>query len=118
SFAFTANVAAGASGALYGLIGALLFFGINYKQIFFQTIGKGLIFIIAINLIFSFMVPQIDAGAHIGGLITGFIAAGIVHLPNRGKISTQMTSLLIYFIIISVLLFSVLIEISTMRCIN
>ncbi len=100
SFAFTANVAAGASGALYGLIGALLFFGINYKQIFFQTLGKGLIFIIAINLIFSFMVPQIDAGAHIGGLITGFIAAGIVHLPNRGKISTQMTSLLIYFIII------------------
>lgn len=100
SFAFTPNVAAGASGALYGLIGALLLFGLNYKRIFFQTIGKGLIVIIIINLVFSFMVPQIDAGAHIGGLITGFIAAGIVHLPNRKKTSTQFLSLIVYSFLI------------------
>src|SRR5699024_11211379 len=34
SYFLTANVAPGASGALYELTGAMLFFGINYKQIF------------------------------------------------------------------------------------
>lgn len=100
SFAFTTNISAGASGALFGLFGALLFFGLIHRKLFFQTMGKNLLIIIGINLVFGFMVPQVDNGAHLGGLITGFIASAILHLPRMKKISIQLSALLLYAIII------------------
>src|SRR5699024_11759336 len=60
SFAFTINVSAGASGAIFGLFGALLFFGLIHKKLFFQTMGKSLLFLIGFNIVFGFIVPQID----------------------------------------------------------
>ena len=83
SFAFNTHIAAGASGALFGLFGALLYFGVIHKQLFYQTMGKSVIFILLINLVFGFLVPQIDMGAHVGGLIGGFIAAAITSLPYQ-----------------------------------
>lgn len=83
SFAFNTHVSAGASGALFGLFGALLYFGVIYKNLFYQTMGKSVIFILLINLAFGFLVPQIDMGAHLGGLIGGFVAAAITSLPEQ-----------------------------------
>ncbi len=100
SFAFTTNISAGASGALFGLFGALLFFGLTHKKIFFQTMGKSLLIIIGINLVFGFMVPQVDNGAHLGGLITGFIASAILHLPGMKKVSMQFLAFILYVVII------------------
>ncbi|MFD2630832.1 rhomboid family intramembrane serine protease [Oceanobacillus kapialis] len=100
SFAFSTNVSAGASGALFGLFGALLFFGLIYKRIFFQTMGTGILTILAINIVFGFVVPQIDYSAHLGGLVAGFIASAIVHLPGKRKLSTQLGAILVYIAII------------------
>ncbi|MUK87123.1 rhomboid family intramembrane serine protease [Ornithinibacillus sp. L9] len=100
SFAFTVNVSAGASGALFGLFGALLYFGLMYKRIFFQTIGTGLLVIIAINLVFGFVVPQVDAGAHIGGLIAGFIGAAIVQLPKQRKTMKSFAFIIIFIVLL------------------
>lgn len=96
SFAFNEHVAAGASGALFGLFGALLFFGTLHRQLFLQTMGSNLIAILIINLVFGFLVPQIDMGAHLGGLITGYIASAIVYLPNKKQFLVQIGALLIY----------------------
>ncbi|TQS74547.1 rhomboid family intramembrane serine protease [Ornithinibacillus gellani] len=96
SFTFSMSVSAGASGALFGLFGALLFFGTQYRHLFFQTMGTNVLVLIVINLIFGFSVPQIDNGAHIGGLIAGFIAAAIVSVPGKRKLLTQATAILIY----------------------
>lgn len=96
SFAFTVNVSAGASGAIFGLFGALLFFGLTYKKIFFQTMGKGLLILIGINVVFGFVVPQIDNGAHLGGLIAGFLASAIVHLPTKRKWQIQIPAFIFY----------------------
>ncbi|MGP4107271.1 rhomboid family intramembrane serine protease [Virgibacillus sp. L01] len=100
SFAFTTNISAGASGALFGLFGALLFFGLIHKKIFFQTMGRSMLLIIGINLLFGFMVPQVDNGAHLGGLVTGFIASAILHLPGLKKMSMQLLALILYVVII------------------
>ncbi|WP_188453656.1 rhomboid family protein [Virgibacillus oceani] len=100
SFAFTFNVSAGASGALFGLFGALLYFGLLYKRIFSQTMGKGLLILIAINIVFGFSFPQIDNGAHIGGLITGFAASAIVGLPKKRRVATQLGAFILYVLII------------------
>lgn len=96
SFAFTTNVSAGASGALFGLFGALLFFGCIHKRIFFQTMGMNLLIIIGINIVFGLSVPQVDNGAHMGGLISGFIASAILHLPKKKNYLIQTGALIIY----------------------
>ena len=103
SFAFSMNVSAGASGALFGLFGALLFFGLIYKRLFFQTIGMNLLILIGINIVFGFTVPAIDNAAHIGGLITGFIAAAIVHLPRKEALLKQGLAFVLYIILITAL---------------
>lgn len=105
SFAFTINVSAGASGAIFGLFGALLFFGLNHKKIFFQTTGKNIIFIIALNVVFGLAVPQIDNSAHLGGLVMGFIASAIVHLPKKRQVTFQFSGLLLCAAMIAFLIF-------------
>ncbi|MFC0522610.1 rhomboid family intramembrane serine protease [Pontibacillus salicampi] len=93
SFAFTPNVAAGASGAIYGLFGALLFFGVVYRKLFFQTIGMNVIIILVLNIGFSIVMPQVDNGAHLGGLLGGFLASSMVHLPRNKAWGRQLGSL-------------------------
>lgn len=100
SFAFTVHVSAGASGAIFGLFGALLFFGTIYRQLFFQTMGRNLLFIVGINIVFGFVVPQIDNSAHLGGLVGGFIAAAIVHLPMKKQLLKQLMATIGYLIMI------------------
>ncbi|MBU8789857.1 rhomboid family intramembrane serine protease [Oceanobacillus caeni] len=96
SFAFSVNISAGASGAIFGLFGALLFFGFIYREIFFQTLGSNVLLILAINLILGFVVQQIDMAAHIGGLVAGFIASAIIFLPKKKKIVIQLFAALVY----------------------
>lgn len=83
SFIFSSSISAGASGAIFGLFGALLFFGLTYPKLFFRTMGSNIITIIFINLAFGFIVPGIDNAGHIGGLIGGFLASGILSLPEK-----------------------------------
>lgn len=83
SFSFTSSISAGASGAIFGMFGVLLYFGMIHKKLFLQTMGMSIVFILGINLVFGFMVPMIDNSAHVGGLIAGFIAASIIQLPSQ-----------------------------------
>ncbi|OZU89966.1 rhomboid family intramembrane serine protease [Virgibacillus indicus] len=99
SFAFSPHVSAGASGALFGLFGALLFFGLIYKKIFFQTMGKNILLLIVINIVIGFTIPQIDMGAHLGGLIAGFIASAIVHLPKKRAFLKQFIAFVMFFVL-------------------
>src|SRR5690625_7647167 len=94
------SISAGASGAIFVLFGALLYFGVNYKQIFLQTMGKGVLLVIGINVVFGFIVPQIDNAAHLGGLVAGFIASAIIHLPKKRDFRRQSLAFLVYIVMI------------------
>lgn len=74
SYAFSYSLAAGASGAIFGLIGALAaFFAIHRERL--GTWGRNrlmnIAFLIGLNLFLGFTRPGIDNLAHIGGLLAG-----------------------------------------------
>ncbi|SHN11861.1 rhomboid family intramembrane serine protease [Gracilibacillus kekensis] len=106
SFALNPSIAAGASGTLFGLFGALLFFGVKYPRVFFKTMGLNVIFIVFLNIVLGFSVQQIDNGAHIGGLIAGFIASGIVMFPKNQAYIHQGIAIIAYlFYVLGLLAF-------------
>ena len=63
----------GASGAIFGLMGALLYFGYHYRVYLGTVIKTQIVPLIALNLFLGFIIPGIDNFAHIGGLIGGAI---------------------------------------------
>lgn len=100
SFIFSDNVSAGASGAISGCFGALLFFGVIYPKLFSRTLGPYVIAIFIINIVFGFSQSGIDNAGHLGGLIGGFLAAGIVYFPKKKKPLLQAIFLLISIVIV------------------
>lgn len=90
SFIFSANLSAGASGAIFGCFGALLYFGVMYPKLFFRTMGLNLLVVLGINLMVGFSASGIDNAGHLGGLVGGFVAAGTVHFPKKSKLWLQM----------------------------
>jgi membrane associated rhomboid family serine protease len=70
----------GASGAIFGLFGALL---ILRRQVGIEA--GGLLVLIGLNLFISFAVPNISWQAHIGGLITGTLVALVLMAVDRGN---------------------------------
>ncbi len=95
SFILVPNLSAGASGAIFGLLGALLLFGILHPSLFFRTMGWNVIVILIINLVITFSADAIDSAGHIGGLIGGFLAAAIVRLPKNRKLAVQVGALVL-----------------------
>ena len=83
------NVSAGASGAIFGLFGVLLTFGIRYRNVvpphFKRAVGTGVLPIIVINLFIGFTIPQIDNSAHIAGLLAGAALAWLVPYQRPGE---------------------------------
>ena len=78
-------VSVGASGALFVLMGALLYFGYHYRLYLSEAIRNQIIPIILINLLIGFIVPGIDNVAHIGGLIGGYLASMAFGIENKSE---------------------------------
>ncbi len=75
SFVFTQAVSAGASGAIFGMLGALLYFGGRRPGVFRKGFMANLVTILLINLFIGFSNPGIDNFAHLGGLAGGYISS-------------------------------------------
>jgi rhomboid protease GluP len=95
SFIFSPIVSAGASGAIYGCFGALLYFCLIYPKLFFRTMGTSVFMVLAFNLILGFSFSIIDNAAHLGGLAGGFLATGVVHFPKVKKPLLQVVFLIL-----------------------
>jgi rhomboid protease GluP len=75
SYAFIASLSAGASGAIFGIIGALAaFFALHRQRLgsWGQRRLANIAFLIILNLFLGFTQPGIDNMAHLGGLLSGF----------------------------------------------
>jgi membrane associated rhomboid family serine protease len=69
---FSADESAGASGAVFGLMGAAIVVA-RSRGIGLWESGLGLW--LGLNLLITFTIPNISIGGHIGGLAGGFVAA-------------------------------------------
>ena len=75
---FNTGWSLGASGAIFGLMGALCYFGYYYRLYMGKALYNEIIPVIILNLALSLVVSNIDFYAHIGGLIGGvFITMGL-----------------------------------------
>ena len=102
------TVSVGASGAIFGLLGSILYFGYHYRVYLGNVLKSQILPIIFINLMIGFMVPGIDNFAHIGGLIGGIFASMAVGIPDKSQTSDRANGcvlLLIYLIFIIYLAF-------------
>lgn len=68
-----ATASIGASGAIFGLMGALLYFGYYYRIYLGNVLKSQIIPLIIFNLFLGFVIQGIDNFGHIGGLIGGLL---------------------------------------------
>lgn len=71
SLIFSSALSAGASGAIFGLLGALVYLSYKRPKLWKSGLGMNLIVVILVNIAFGLMVPGIDNFAHLGGLLMG-----------------------------------------------
>jgi membrane associated rhomboid family serine protease len=80
---------AGASGAIYGLLGAILVAILRLKLNPTQVIG-----VIVLNLIITVSIPGISLFAHLGGFVIGAVAmAALVFAPQKKRAGWQAGAL-------------------------
>lgn len=79
-----AAVSVGASGALFGVFGALMGFTIRRRGVlpkeFVVMVRRNAVMLIGLNAVIAMFVPGIDIAAHVGGLIAGI---GLGYLISR-----------------------------------
>ena len=79
------SISVGASGGIFGLMGALLAFALIERKNINKEYTMGLIKTIGINLIIGLVVINIDNAAHIGGFLGGIILGGILYKHTKYK---------------------------------
>jgi len=100
----------GASGAIFGLFGALLYFGFNYRATLDGYLKSQIIPLILINLLVGLIVPGIDVYAHIGGLIGGLIASLMFGIKGFNKKNHTMHGLIMTIILVGSLAYMLMLK--------
>lgn len=77
------TVSAGASGAVFGVMGAMIFVVIRNKGHLEDLSIKQILIMAVFSLYFGFASTGVDNAAHLGGLVSGFILAAVAGQPRR-----------------------------------
>ena len=101
SLAFYSNtVSAGASGAIFGLLGALLYFGYYYRTYLGVAMKSSVLPVIIVNLVIGFLNPSIDNAAHIGGLVAGILLTMLLGVPDKSSKTEKINGIILTIIYI------------------
>jgi membrane associated rhomboid family serine protease len=91
-------LAAGASGAVFGLFGAWF---VATRRL--RLDSRGIVTLIAINLAFSFIVRNIAWQDHLGGLIVGAaLTAAYAYAPRKNRVAIQLAATVALLVILAV----------------
>ncbi|WP_291635848.1 rhomboid family intramembrane serine protease [Clostridium sp.] len=84
SYIFSTSVSIGASGAIFGLLGAVLVYAIKSKGKTGNGFIKNILSVIFINIFIGVTIPGIDNFAHLGGLLGGMIISFLISFRAEG----------------------------------
>mgnify|MGYP004512252283 CR=1 FL=1 len=102
------GLSVGASGAIFGLLGSLIYFGYHYRLYLGSVMKSQIIPLLILNLGIGFIVPNINVVAHIGGLVGGIFATmalGIEKKTNRSERINGFISLAVLIIFLCIMIF-------------
>ena len=91
-------ISCGASGAIFGLLGSLLYFGYHYRVYLSDVIRSQIIPLIVINLLIGIMLSGINVIAHIGGLIGGYLVSKAVGVKYKSTKVDQINGIIMCLI--------------------
>ena len=80
------GISIGASGAVFGILAATFVIARGRGV---DALASSVGILILLNLAFSFGVPGISVGAHLGGLVAGALCAGLVIAGERGMLGAH-----------------------------
>lgn len=105
SMAFQNNltVSIGASGAIFGLLGSLIYFGYHYRVYLGGVIKSQIIPLLIINLAIGLMISGINMFAHLGGLIGGVLVTKAVGVKYRSTTSDIVNGIIMTLIVVTFL---------------
>ena len=93
------TISAGASGAIFGLMGAMLYFALNQRTYMAEALRKQIVPVIIVNLLFGFMLSSVNMYAHIGGLIGGMIISTGVGIKYKTSNFEKTNGLIVSIIL-------------------
>ena len=102
----SASVGVGASGAIFGVFGALAGFFLAHREKIAEhtkSFMKEFAIIIGINLVIGFSIPSVDVSAHLGGLLVGFIGGFILSKNSKWIWGYTIAMVLMMFLIGAIL---------------
>lgn len=108
SILLNTGASVGASGAIFGLMGSLLYFGYHYRVYLGNVLKSQIIPLIIANLLIGFMSTGIDNYAHIGGLIGGALATVAVGVKYKSTKFEMVNGLIVLLLLIGFLFFMAL----------
>jgi membrane associated rhomboid family serine protease len=79
------EVSAGASGAIFGIVGALLYVVVRNHGRVGEISTRGLVLMAGLSLYYGFTAQGVDNAAHIGGLVSGFLLAVLTYWKRKPK---------------------------------
>ncbi len=82
-------ISAGASGAVFGLTGALLCAVLRNKGRIGRLHKKGVLVLVILSIFLGLSEPGVDNAAHIGGLICGFVLEALLGSFKRGSAKSE-----------------------------
>lgn len=95
----------GASGAIFGLLGSLLYFGYHYRLYLGSVLKTQIIPILILNLGIGFIIPNIDMAGHIGGLVGGILSTMALGIEKKTKKQDRINGIICLLILILFLVF-------------
>ena len=101
-----ASVGVGASGAIFGIFGAMGGFFIAHRdkiEAHTKAFMKDFAIIIGINLVIGFSIPSVDVSAHVGGLVIGFIGGYVISKNPKWVWSYNVVMILLMIVVMQYL---------------
>lgn len=99
------HLSLGASGAIFGIMGALLYFGYHYRVYLGNVMKSQIIPLIVFNLLLGFTLTGIDNFAHIGGLIGGVLMTITLGVKYKSSTFEKVNGFIITCIYVAFLVY-------------